>query len=146
MVEHFGFFTARNPDGSINKHRMAGDIEAIQEAGRRGRILLIKGWPGFSWQNPFSTSYEANSAAAQRAIQFPIACFLIAAEPYSYFVYSWGYEDNEGTFIPYPEFDKSLGPPKGPAVRDGWIYTREFQHVRVEVNLDFQQARIDWKV
>ncbi len=144
MVEHFGFFSALNPDGSINKHRMAGDIATIQAAGRRGRILVVKGWPGFSWEDRASRSNEKNAAIARDAIKFPLACFLIAAEPYSYFVYSWGYTDADGTFIPYPEFEKPLGPPKGPAVRDGWIYTREFAHAGVQVDLELSQARIDW--
>jgi hypothetical protein len=145
MVEHFGSSDLLEREGANSKYLMAAYIAAIQEAGKRGRILLVKGWPGFNWRNPISKSYDVNAAAARSAIKFPLACFLVAAEPYSYFIYSWGYTDKEGTLIPYPEFDKPLGPPKGPGIRNGWIYTREFEHARVEVDLDLQQANIDWK-
>ena len=45
----------------------------------------------------------------------------------------------------YPEFDKPLGAPKGDAKRDGFKYTREFEHASVFVDLKTKTAKIDWK-
>lgn len=52
MVEHFGHFSARSPDGRLNKERMADDLALISRAGREGKIVIVKGWPGFSWMDP----------------------------------------------------------------------------------------------
>jgi hypothetical protein len=42
------------------------------------------------------------------------------------------------------EFDRPLGPPKGPAVQDGYIYTREFAHAKVRLDIDNQVGEIEW--
>ncbi len=39
---------------------------------------------------------------------------------------------------------KPLGPPKGPAVRDGFTYTREFQHANVWLDLTKREGRVTW--
>ena len=82
---------------------------------------------------------------AARNITFPLAGFLIAAGPNCYFQYTWGWSSDNGTFDWYPEFDKPLGAPKGDATRDGFKYTREFEHVSVFVDLETKTGRIDWK-
>jgi hypothetical protein len=45
----------------------------------------------------------------------------------------------------YPEFDRPLGRPLGPAKQTGWTYQREFAHASVSLNLETKSARIDWK-
>jgi len=42
------------------------------------------------------------------------------------------------------EFDRPLGPPKGPAVQDGYIYTREFAHAKVRVDIENEVGEIEW--
>ena len=69
----------------------------------------------------------------------------MAAQTNTYLCYTWGYREHHGTFDWYPEFDKPLGPPKGPAKKDGWTYHREFAHASVSVNLETKTARIEWK-
>jgi hypothetical protein len=80
---------------------------------------------------------------ARERITFPLACFLVAAQPGSHFCYSWGYTDRHGMLETYPEFDRPLGPPKGDAVWQGLTATREFAHASVWVDLNTKQARID---
>ncbi len=145
MVEHFGHFSARTRDGRLNKERMAVDLELISRAGREGKIVIVKGWPGFSWMEPHRDNATENLREARSAITFPLACFLIAAEKSSYFCYSWGYHHNDGGLAWYPEYDKPLGPPRGPARRDGWIYTRQFEHANVWVDLEQELARIEFR-
>ena len=82
---------------------------------------------------------------AKERITFPLACFLVAAQPNSYFCYTWGYREKLGTFEWYPEFDKPLGAPQGEARRAGWTYRRTFEHVDVFVDLETRTARLDWK-
>lgn len=131
----------------VNKEVLAKDIEVAQKLGKAGKVVVIKAWPGFDWRDKevMKKPCEELEKLAREAITFPLACFLIVAEPYSYFCYTWGYQgNNTGTFVWYPEFDKPLGPPKGDAQRNGWKYTREFIHASVFVDIETGEAQIEW--
>ena len=106
----------------------------------------MKGWPGFNWldRGLRNVPYEELLARARKNITFSLACFLVAAQPNSYFCYSWGYREQHGSLSDYPEFSKPLGKPKGNAVKDGWQYSREFERCKVWVDLETKQAKIDW--
>ncbi|WP_372845627.1 putative glycoside hydrolase [Pontiella sp.] len=81
-------------------------------------------------------------------VEFALACYLIGAQPYSYFLYSWGWKVSSGALVDYPEFKKPLGPPKGGYKRttpDGWEFTREFEHASVWVNTETREAKIIWR-
>ncbi|MDA9260353.1 putative glycoside hydrolase family 15 protein [Puniceicoccaceae bacterium] len=85
---------------------------------------------------------------AKENVEFALACYLIGAQPYSYFMYSWGWKLGSGALVDYPEFHKPLGPPQGPASRpdpDGWEFTREFEHASVWVNTETREAKITWQ-
>ena len=45
----------------------------------------------------------------------------------------------------FPEYDKLLGIPRGPAKKDGYIYTREFEQASVWLDIENEKARIKWK-
>jgi hypothetical protein len=127
---------------------MANTIEAMRKAAQGGKIIVFKGWPGFTWwsdkeliKKPHAEQYRV----AREQITFPLACFLVGAERYCYFCYTWGWLGEYGTFDWYPEFDKPLGAPKDEAKRDGWTYRREFAHASVFVDLEKKSAKIDWK-
>ena len=67
---------------------------------------------------------------SQEKLEFALACYLIGAQPYSYFMYSWGWLLSTGPLVDYPELQKPLGAPKGAYQRttsDGWDFTREFE-------------------
>ncbi|MBX2851749.1 MAG: putative glycoside hydrolase family 15 protein [Phycisphaeraceae bacterium] len=140
MIEHFDSFT------SATKEKIVKDLDAMREAARDGKIVILKAWPGFSWLDgdTMKLPREKRVELAQKNITFPLACFLVAAEQNCYFCYTWGYQEQHGTLEWYPEFDKPLGPPQGDAVKDGWTYTRAFEHANVFVDLQRRTARIDW--
>jgi hypothetical protein len=74
-------------------------------------------------------------------ISFPLACFLIGAQPYSWFMPCYKPVD-------FPQLRKPLGPPLEPYERqseDKWIFTRSFQHADVWVDLEKEEAKITWK-
>ena len=81
-------------------------------------------------------------------LDFCLACFLICAGENCYFNYSWGYGEwdrgTSGNFDWYPQFDRPLGPPNGEFKQDGLVFTREFAHAAVRVDLKTEQAHIDW--
>ena len=84
---------------------------------------------------------------SQQKLEFALACYLIGAQPYSYFMYSWGWQLSTGPLVDYPELQKPLGAPKGAyhrTIPDGWEFTREFDHASVWVNTESRKAKITW--
>jgi hypothetical protein len=140
-IEHFAHFKSQS------KESIARDIAATVEAGKQGEIVFVKGWPGFNFTQPEirDVPYETLLERARANIEFPLACFLVAAQEHSYFCYGWGYREDGGSLDWYEEFDKPLGPPKGDSNRDGWVYTRSFEHADVWVDLESKETYIDWR-
>jgi len=141
IIEHFDQFQSRD------KENVAGDIEDMIAAGKRGKIVIMKGWPGFTWldEEIRGARYDELLARARESITFPLACFLVAARPHSYFCYSWGYREQHGSLSDYRELSRPLGEPAGDATRNGWIYTRSFEHVDVWLDVSEKTAKLNWK-
>jgi hypothetical protein len=141
MIEHFGHFQ------SSSKESMLNDIEAMMKAGKQGKIVVFKAWPGFSWvdKTAMKKPLEVKRRLAAENITFPLAAFLVGAQEHSYFIYSWGYRMRLGCLEWYPEFDKPLGEPLGELAKNGWTLGREFKHASVSVNLETKKADINWQ-
>jgi hypothetical protein len=143
MVEHFTAFHSQN------KESIAADIEAINTASSMGKTVVVKAWPDptFNWTNKEKMRIPSNELAdeARKKIIFSLACFLIAAQENCYFSYSWGWREQHGSLVDYPEFHKPLGKPKGKAKKENWVYTRTYEHASVWVDLAQRRAKIDWK-
>lgn len=141
MIEHFGHFKNDSPDD------IKADLDSVALAAAKGKFVVVKGWPGFNFterdmmQRPRAELLNL----AREAITFPLACFLVAAQPGSHFCYSWGYVHNQGMLDSYPELERPLGPPKADATWIGLTATREFTHASVTVDLATKRARIDWR-
>lgn len=142
-VEHFTAFASRSAESIVR------DIEAIAKAAKAGKIVTVKGWPDpeFTWINPekMKLPIEKLAREAREKITFSLACFLAAAQENCYFCYSWGYRERHGSLLDYPEFHKPLGKPKDGATKNGWVYTRSFEHARVRVNVAERKAEIQWR-
>ena len=141
MIEHFGSFKTEAPEA------IKADLDSIAIAAAKGKFVVIKGWPGFNFteREMMQRPYDDLLKLARDRITFPLACFLVAAQPGSHFCYSWGYTDRHGMLESYPELDRPLGPPKGDATWSGLTATREFAHASVTVDLVTKRARIDWR-
>jgi len=143
MVEHFTAFHSQS------KESIAADIEAINTAASMGKTVVVKGWPDptFNWTNKEKMRIPSNELAdeARKKIIFSLACFLIAAQENCYFSYSWGWREQHGSLVDYPEFHKPLGKPKGKAKKENWVYTRTYEHASIWVDLAQRRAKIDWK-
>ena len=140
MIEHFGAFKTDTPTD------IKADLDSIALAAAKGKFVVIKGWPGFNWLDKEMMQRPAAELLrlARERLTFPLACFLVAAQPGSHFCYSWGYVHDHGMLEPYAEFERPLGPPKADAKWQGLTATREFAHASVTVDLTTKQARIDW--
>jgi hypothetical protein len=88
----------------------------------------------------------ANEDYSKR-LTYLLSLFLVCAEKHSYFLAHdsfHAFKENKVWMTRPAEFDRPLGPPKGPAVQDGFIYTREFAHAKVRVDIDKQVGEIEW--
>jgi hypothetical protein len=143
MVDDFDRLRAQS------KEYMANTIKTMRAAAKDGKVIIFKGWPRFlaAWRagKMKNKPHDEVLLTAQKEITFPLACFLVGAEPNCYFCYSWGWTANDGSLDWYPQFDKPLGPPKGDAVQKGWTFQREFEHASVFVDLENRTAKIDWR-
>jgi len=145
-----GFF--HNVGGASYEEYVAEGIDAMQKAARQGKIIAFT--TGFA--APRNTSVlgideghqEVGSDAQARAgLTYPLAIFLVCAEKHSYFRIHEGYSANENDrwMRWFPEFDKPLGPPNGPATKNGFRYSRSFQHATVQLDIKNRTANIQWK-
>jgi hypothetical protein len=134
---------------------MSGDITTF---GWWGPVKAPAQWMKAPEYAPIDVVNATKQASADLLVQ-SLAPFLIVAEETSFFGYGWFY-DMESGYAPcddnrtlclapdgwYPEYSKPLGPPKGPAVESGDVWTRDFAHASVFVDLRNRSlSRIDWK-
>ena len=135
---------------------VAKGIDAMQKAARQGKIIAFT--TGFatpanargnaSDMGIDETHAKVNSDAEARAgLIYPLAIFLVCAEEHSYFRIHEGYsaDDNDRWMRWFAEYDRPLGPPNGPATKDGYRYTRSFKHAKVELDIQKRTANIQWQ-
>ena len=131
---------------------VAQGIAAVQEAARSGKIICFSMGLGKAMDvglkiDDSRMKLEEGSAVQDR-LTYSLAVFLICAEKYSYFLAHDGYSvngnDSAVWLKDFPEYDKPLGKPLGPALQKGYIYTREFEHASVWLDIGNETARIEW--
>ena len=141
MIEHFGHFHSASPQS------MLSDLELMDEAAKAGKIVVFKAWPGFTWldKEQMALPLEDKQQIAKQHIEFPLAAFLIAAQEHSYFIYNWGYRMDFGSLEWYPELDKPLGKPLGDYEKNGFIFTRKYEHASIYLDLkETKNTKITW--
>jgi len=141
IVEHFAIFNSAEPAQIVQ------DMDRMMAAVQQDKIVILKAFPGFTWLDDIvqESSEDYLYDLAKQEIEFPLAAFLIVAGEKSYFNYSWGYRAHYGNLRWYPEFNRRLGEPLGPARNEGYQYWREYEFVSVYVDVENKQSRIDWR-
>lgn len=144
-------FLSPNPD------LLAKGIDTVQKAARMGKIIAMTLSIGATavseGVDEVPLKNDDLNYGSKEIIDFNIALFLVCAEKYSYLYIKDGYSAETRRGIcesrvwmkALPEYKKPLGPPKGPAKRDGYIYTREFEHVSVWLDIEKRKGRVTWK-
>ena len=138
------------------KDNVAKGIEAFQKAARDGFMIAFTA--GLSEMNeeegdlnPERTDEIRKGLSEKdnhaKRFGYLLALFLTCAEKHSYFLAHDGYaaEQSKIWMKRNPELERPLGAPKGPAVRDGYIYTREFAHAKVRLDIENEVGEIIWK-
>jgi len=80
-------------------------------------------------------------------LEYYQACYLIGAQPYSYFQYGWGWRLGTGPLVDYPSLNNKLGKPVRAYKRvdgDKWVFTREFEKATVWLDTENKKAKITW--
>ncbi|MDF7823562.1 putative glycoside hydrolase [Pontiellaceae bacterium B12227] len=151
----YGYFESLDDDhteGDI----IGTSIQLMREAVARGKMINMNSGPdGPGIEDDPAPAGSANMAArrayAEKYVDFPLAVFLIAAETNAYFCYNMGpnaieesYNDDvwDASFI--PALNRPLGAPLGDPTRDGYIYTRSFEHVDVWLDVDSKETVFAW--
>ena len=146
-----GFETEAN--GLSRLDYMVKGIDAIQQAARDGKINCFSLGLGRARKTGIGiddTRMKADDVSLfQDRLTYTLALFLVCAEKYSYFLAHDGYSvngDDSAVWLKrFPEYQKPLGRPKGPAKKEGYTYTREFKHASVWLDIEQQKANIEWK-
>ena len=145
-----GFF--HNVGGASYEEYVAKGIDAMQKAARSGKIIAFTS--GFaSPKNTSALGIDEGHATvgsdeqARAAFTYPLDIFLVCAEQYSYFRIHEGYSANENDrwMRWFPEYDRPLGPPEGPAIKNGFRYSRTFRYARVQLDIQKRMASIHWR-
>jgi len=145
-----GFF--HNVGNASYEEYVAKGIAAIQNAARQGKIIAFTSGLAPSKNNSKLGIDEGHGLVgsdqqAGDALSYPLGIFLICAEKYSYFRAHEGYSanTNQRWMRWFPEYDRPLGPPLGPAKQDGFRYSRKFQHASVTVDISARSAEVTWQ-
>ncbi|VGO13138.1 hypothetical protein PDESU_01692 [Pontiella desulfatans] len=133
---------------------ICASIQLIREARVKGYFVEVN-YPELKWHK--SDNEDASDMVAdgreqevrdimQETFQVPLAYHLITLEPYSYFSYQvdTGEEFGYHPKAHFDEFRNPLGEPLGPPVRNGYIYTRSFEHVDVWLDVENDACQLIW--
>jgi len=152
-IEGFDVVVGKTTEAEL----VAKGIEAFQQAARDGRIIAMTLGLGESAADATKiddarTRVDGLEAMEERA-NYLIGLFLICAERSSYLYLHDGYSadlhrgecQSKVWLKRFPQYDKPLGAPLGPATREGFVYKRRFEHVDVMVDLEQKRAALEWR-
>ena len=155
-IKQFDGSYIENFEGTGDKGYLATGIEAFQKVAREGfMIAFTAGLSEMQTEdgemNPENMDEVRKGLGANddysKRFNYLLSLFLVCAEKHSYFLAHDGYhahKKNKVWMTRPAEFDRPLGAPKGPAVQEGYIYTREFAHAKVRVDIENEVGEIEW--
>jgi hypothetical protein len=131
---------------------IAKGIETVQAAARQGKIVAFTLGVKEALNQGNGGDFDSNESLHAR-VNYAAALFLIVAEKYSYFfpvdgmgvVTKGGKMGNRLWMQTLPIFKKRLGAPKGPATKNGYIYTREFEDCSVWLDVENEVGKLTWR-
>ncbi|MEP5341935.1 MAG: putative glycoside hydrolase [Algibacter sp.] len=148
MFEHY-------KNNLLSKENLLKDWENMLRIAKAGKISIFRIGVEYDDVTEEKKNYykgrmrnERFAKLSKEKLEYYHACYLIGAQPYSYFQYGWGWQLAHGSLLDYPELQKPLGNPKEPYTRtfpNAWEFTREFKHASVWVNTETRESKITWK-
>ena len=151
MFEHY------KKEATHTKEKILEDWQLMAKISDAGKICICRYSAPADLDSPLAKSSrmdkKKHKAAeweelSKKKLPYYLAIYLIGAEPYTYFQWGWGWCLSTGPLVDYPEFNRPLGKPLGKYKRvhpEGWEFTREFEHVSVWIDLEKEDAKLDWR-
>lgn len=134
-----------------NKENLLKEWEDMVQVAKAGKISIYRFGAKGKGRTDITIGETDTGGMEERSknqLEYFLACYLIGAQPYSFFQYNWGWNLPDGNLVDYPELQRPLGAPKEAYKRvnpDGWEFTREFEHASVWVNTETKKAKITWQ-
>lgn len=139
-------------DGMKQADYLAKGIEAFQKTAREGKVIAMSIGLGKSLKGEHVEIDDIRAPVAlnedlNARLEYVLALFLVCAEKYSYVYPHDGYNSRtSATWLKtFPQYQKPLGKPLGFAKRKGYIYTRDFEHVNVWLDIKNKTAKLNYK-
>ena len=138
--------------GMTYANYLAKGIDAFQISAREGKVIAMSVGLGKSLNgteigfDDVREPIELNENLSAH-LDYVLALFLVCAEKYSYVYPHDGYNSmTSATWLKtFPQYKKPLGKPLGFAKQNGYIYTREFEHVNVWLDIENKTAKLNYK-
>ncbi|GAA3651494.1 putative glycoside hydrolase [Flavivirga jejuensis] len=138
--------------GMTYEDYLAKGIEAVQKSAREGNIIAMSLGLGKALKNAETGIDDVRKKLSKKdnfakRLDYLLAIFLVCAEKYSYVYPHDGYATNRSAvwMKTFPQYEKKLGAPKGDAKKDGYVYTRSFEHLDVVLDIKNKTAQLNWK-
>ena len=127
--------------------KVSNVISRIQDAARVGKVIGF--YAGGIWDptyDPKQYSFEERKQKLAKHLEYNLALYLIVAEKHVYVEYNDGFRADYHVWkAEFPEYYFKLGPPNGRAKKRGNVYTREFAHASVVLDIKKRKADITWR-
>ncbi len=137
MFEHYA-------EVVLTKEKLLDDWNDMLRIAKAGKMSIYRFGMAGEIQPETAAGFEQLS---KERLDFYLSCYLIGAQPYSYFQYGWGWQLYDGSLVDYPTLQKPLGSPLGAYNRtspDRWEFTRLFENASVKVDLETRTGEITW--
>lgn len=137
-------------NGESYEAYLAKSIEAMMKTVEQRKMLLFSSGPGaFGRHSGLLNDQEDDEMCRwmREHIRYPLAIFLIVAGEYSYFDWTVTPDALLGVLehADYEEYQRPLGRPLAEARRDGYIYTRQYEHIDVWLDIKNKKAKLVWR-
>lgn len=146
-----GFMFEHYNASVMTKESLLKDWEDMLRVAKAGKMSIYRFGAKGKGKADLTLGATGTSGIEEKSkeqLEFYHACYLIGAQPYSYFQWNWGWNLSDGNLVEYPELVKPLGKPKEAYKRvnpEEWIFTREFEHASVWLNTEARKAKIVWR-
>lgn len=127
-------------------------IEATQKAAQSGKIIAMTLGLGEAIDANLGIDDRREDVNLEdeelnKRVDFLLSIFLICAEKHSYLYLHDGYLSSISAVWQhqFEQFDRALGVPLNRAVKQGCIYTRQFENVDVWLDIENKKAKLTWK-
>ena len=135
-----------------SKDTIRDTVELISVMGKQGRMVMLTSTP-MGMDQKVTAEVEKTRSLEKRYdivedyIDFPLGIFLLGVEKWGYFTYHYGPPDASpqrlNVFDPtkFKKVTDKLGMPMGDyAIEDDYILSREFEHLKIRVDIEKQHA------